>query len=185
MFSCTVVGALLGTQTGREIEITNSFDFAIHPESLQVDHAFFATRRDQCKVYHTLFALGLRSSAAFAVKQVFPTYEVLGWYSTGLQPTEDDMRIHQQLLTYNENPLFLQMAPETAQSSKDLPLTIYESATEIVDNNQVMVFVGTPYKVETGEAERVAVDHVNKPSAGSADSAGEFGSFHLARNAPR
>lgn len=44
-----VVGALLGTQTGRNIEITNSFEFALNEETLEVDHTFFTTRRDQCK----------------------------------------------------------------------------------------------------------------------------------------
>lgn len=111
-----------------------------------------------------------------AVKQVFPTYEVLGWYSTGEQPTEEDMHIHRQLFLYNENPLFLQLSPD-AHSGKDLPLTIYESANEITDNQQVTVFIRAPYKVETGEAERVAVDHVNKPTAGSADSACELASI--------
>lgn len=95
---------------------------------------------------------------------------MLGWYSTGDSPSADDLRIHQQLFAYNENPLFLQLSPD-APTGKDLPLVIYESATEIVDNNQETLFVVAPYKVETGEAERVAVDHVNKPTDGSADSA--------------
>ena len=46
---CTVYGALIGTQTGRELEITNSFEFAVEGADAQVDHGFFVTRRDQCK----------------------------------------------------------------------------------------------------------------------------------------
>lgn len=44
----TVIGALLGTQTGRNIEITNSFEFALNHDTLEVDHAFLNTRKDQC-----------------------------------------------------------------------------------------------------------------------------------------
>jgi COP9 signalosome complex subunit 6 len=42
------VGALLGTQTGREIEIANSFEFAFTKDTLDIDHGLFITRRDQC-----------------------------------------------------------------------------------------------------------------------------------------
>jgi COP9 signalosome complex subunit 6 len=134
------------------------------------------------------------------VKQVFPTFEVLGWYSTGIEPTEEDMHIHKQVrfllsfllglsgcgsltwgrgghnpprrfflemhqfLAYNESPLFLQLNPQSVEHTKDLPLSVYESAMEIVDNAPRTLFVRSAFKVETGEAERIAVDHTSKPS---------------------
>jgi len=75
-----------------------------------------------------------------------------------------------QLLVYNENPLFLQLAPSSLSYGKELPLTIYELNTEIIDNLPASLFIKAPYRVETGEAERIAVDHAAKPSGQGADS---------------
>ena len=47
--SFIVLGALLGTQNGREVDIVNTFELAVvenHPEL--VDHDFLISRRDQC-----------------------------------------------------------------------------------------------------------------------------------------
>ncbi|SGY69083.1 BQ5605_C004g02954 [Microbotryum silenes-dioicae] len=149
-----VVGGLLGTQVGRDLEIINSFEIVCLPSEdkpghLLVDHEYFVTRRDQ-------------------FKQVFPTLDVLGWYSVGTEPTEQDIALHRQFLEYNENPLFLQFdrSNVATANSKQLPATIYESIVELGQGDQLAktVLVPTPYEIETGEAERVAVDHVAKPS---------------------
>ena len=42
-----VYGALIGVQSGRDVEITNSFELAVS-DALEVDHGLFVTRRDQC-----------------------------------------------------------------------------------------------------------------------------------------
>ena len=39
----------------------------------------------------------LRLSLNFAVKQVFPALEVIGWYSIGTKPTDDDSAMHRQV----------------------------------------------------------------------------------------
>lgn len=44
-----MLGALLGTQNGREVEIVNTFELAVEDNGESVDHAFFVSRRDQCK----------------------------------------------------------------------------------------------------------------------------------------
>lgn len=67
-----------------------------------------------------------------------------------------------QFFEYNETPLFLQLSRQAV--TKDLPVTIYESIVEIVNGEPEVVFVKAAYEVETGEAERVAVDHASKPS---------------------
>lgn len=53
--------------------------------------------------------------------------------------------------------------------AKDFPVNIYESIIDIVDEHTRLVFIKSSYKVETGEAERIAVDHVAKPSSSSAE----------------
>jgi len=46
--SIVVLGALLGTQNGREVEIVNTFELAIEGDGETVDHGFLVSRRDQC-----------------------------------------------------------------------------------------------------------------------------------------
>ncbi|GAA6042636.1 hypothetical protein JCM8097_008257 [Rhodosporidiobolus ruineniae] len=149
-----VFGALLGTQQGREVDILNSFEIVVKPSGedgngpLEVDHAYFVTRRDQ-------------------FKQVFPTFDFLGWYSIGSAPTPEDAALHKQFFEYNETPLYLQLSPPSSLTTgKDLPVTVYESTLELVDGQPTPVFVPAPFEIETGEAERVAVDHVSKPMEG-------------------
>lgn len=44
-----VVGGLLGTQNGREVEIMNSFELVIDAETNKVDFDYFVTRKEQCQ----------------------------------------------------------------------------------------------------------------------------------------
>lgn len=47
-----MLGALLGTQNGREVEIVNTFELAVVEENPElVDHEFLVSRRDQCPHY--------------------------------------------------------------------------------------------------------------------------------------
>ncbi len=43
-----VLGALLGTQNGRDVEIVNTFELAVEEDGATVDHSFLVSRRDQC-----------------------------------------------------------------------------------------------------------------------------------------
>lgn len=47
--SDAVVGVLLGTQTGRDMSIVNSFE--LPPSEGAIDEDFFRTRRDQCECF--------------------------------------------------------------------------------------------------------------------------------------
>ncbi|EPQ28834.1 uncharacterized protein PFL1_03637 [Pseudozyma flocculosa PF-1] len=154
-----VYGMLLGTQSGRDIEIQNSFEIqlaAAGGSSLEVDHDFLRSRQAQ-------------------YKQVFPTLDVLGWYTVGAVPLESDMHIHKQLLVYNETPLLLQLHPtvasfEAADKDGELPINVYESVIEMVGTEATTFFIPTGYRIETGEAERIAVDHTSKAGAESGGS---------------
>ncbi|GAA5998007.1 COP9 signalosome complex subunit 6 [Rhodotorula paludigena] len=163
-----VVGALLGTQTGRDVEIMTSFEVVAQPTdsgALELDHAYFVTRRDQ-------------------FKQVFPTFDVLGWYSVGDAPSAQDTALHKQFFVYNESPLFLQLSPSrTHSATKDLPVAIYESVLEIVADQPEPTFVPAPYEIVTGEAERVAVEGVSKPEEGQ--DGGASGSLLIALTTQR
>lgn len=57
----TVLGALLGTQNGREVEIVNTFELMVVANDIDVNdpkfHEFLVSRRDQCMSISVLFPL--------------------------------------------------------------------------------------------------------------------------------
>ncbi|CAO3680767.1 unnamed protein product [Rhizopus microsporus] len=151
-----VFGALLASQSGRDIDIVNSFELPFKLAEDGVSHGL-----DKTYLMYKLEQL----------KQVFPTLEFMGWYSIGVQPTELDLKLHEQFLSVNESSLFLQMNPAAlANGTKQFPIEIYEPMINIVEGNQTrLVFIKATYRLETGEAECIAVDHVTKPSSTSTD----------------
>ncbi|KIK05552.1 hypothetical protein K443DRAFT_675110 [Laccaria amethystina LaAM-08-1] len=140
-----VLGALLGTQNGREVEIVNTFELAIEGGAESVDHGFLVSRRDQ-------------------YKQVFPSLEFIGWYTVAPKPTTRHIALHDQFTGYCSTPLLLILQPTLAMiSSTDvnaqtLPFKAFEPSIEIRDRKSRSVYIEVPYNVETGEAERIAVD---------------------------
>nr|XP_019047778.1 COP9 signalosome complex subunit 6 [Kwoniella bestiolae CBS 10118]OCF26708.1 COP9 signalosome complex subunit 6 [Kwoniella bestiolae CBS 10118] len=162
-----VIGALLGTESNREISIVNSFELILVASDGDVDMGegstsasaninpnllnttFFETRRDQ-------------------FKQVFPTLDVVGWYSVGDSPTAEDVTLHQQLTEIIDTPIFLLFHPNHSPASQALPVTIYEAALAEggKDNSTEGKFVELAYGIETGEAERIAVDGVSRGGMG-------------------
>ena len=45
-----VLGALLGTQNGRDVEIVNTFELAMEDDGLTVDQGFLIARKEQCEL---------------------------------------------------------------------------------------------------------------------------------------
>jgi len=160
-----VIGALLGMQTGRNVEIFNSFElvYDVVNGKVQIDGKYLAKKSEQ-------------------FKKVFPLYDFLGWYSSGDAVHPSDMDIHRspEITESNESPLYLLLDPVAARKqSKELPIAIYESELHMIDANPTNLFVKVPYKVETGEAERIAVDHVAKISPSGGQGEGSLLSAHM------
>jgi COP9 signalosome complex subunit 6 len=63
-------------------------------------------------------------------------------------------------MKFNDAPIFLQLSTTPDAISKDLPIAVYESVVELVNGKPETFFIRSNFKVETGEAERIAVDHV-------------------------
>lgn len=158
----SVFGALLATQSGREIDIVNSFEL-LHSRDdsgkVTIDKDYLVMKQEQ-------------------LKQVFPQLDLMGWYALGATPSVSDIHIHTQFFDINESPLFLQLNPNSlvANGNKELPIAVYESIIDIIDGQAQTLFVRTQYKIATGEAERIAVDHASRPSL-SADKHGAGGSL--------
>jgi len=145
-----VLGALLGTQNGREVEIVNTFELAVVEDNPElVDHDFLISRRDQ-------------------FKQVFPSLEFIGWYTVTLKPTARHIALHEQFTPYCSAPLLLILQPSLAMASSSdvnaqtLPFKAYEPTMELRERTSRSVYIEVPYNVETGEAERIAVDWTAK-----------------------
>jgi COP9 signalosome complex subunit 6 len=140
-----VLGALLGTQNGREVEIVNTFELAVEGDSETVDHGFLVSRRDQ-------------------YKQVFPSLEFIGWYTVAPRVSPRHIALHEQFTAYSSTPLLLVLHPSLSTvtsgdvNAQTLPFKAYEPSIEIRDRKSRSVFIEVSYTVETGEAERIAVD---------------------------
>jgi COP9 signalosome complex subunit 6 len=152
-----VLGALLGIQSGRRLEIFNSFEivFSFVDGHYVLDATYLRNKQEQ-------------------MKKVFPKYEILGWYSTGADATLADLEIHQQIIPFNESPLYLLLDPTPKPGSRDLPVTIYETEVHMVNGAPQTLFSKASFKIETGEAERISVDHVAHITGTGAQEGSQF-----------
>jgi COP9 signalosome complex subunit 6 len=144
-----VIGALIGKQKGRNLEIMNSFEllFSCIGGDTIIDRDYYNTKEEQ-------------------FKQVFSDMDFLGWYTTGDIPNDGDIKIHKQICEINESPVLLKLNPQARHS--DLPVTMYESVIDLVVGQATMLFVELHYTLATEEAERIGVDHVARMSSNEA-----------------
>eukprot|EP00033_Pygsuia_biforma_P001668 GCRY01001872.1.p1 GENE.GCRY01001872.1~~GCRY01001872.1.p1 ORF type:complete len:342 (-),score=28.13 GCRY01001872.1:52-1077(-) len=136
-------GAILGTQTGRTVEIFNSFEIV---SSFINDNWVLDTNylRDKLEQF----------------SKIFP-YELLGWYTTGLALEPVDVSFHKQLMQFCENPLLLLFNPyKTAITNEELPLFIFDTETHLVGEQVHLTFAKASYSLVSEQAERVSVDHI-------------------------
>lgn len=94
-----VLGALLGTQNGRDVEIVNSFELAIELDGVTVDQGFLVTRKEQCTRFHALYAPISKATHCLHIvdKQVFPSLEFIGWYTVAERPSSRHIALHEQV----------------------------------------------------------------------------------------
>ncbi|KAG1783707.1 maintenance of mitochondrial structure and function-domain-containing protein [Suillus placidus] len=104
--------------------------------------------------------------------------EIVNTFELATEEGHDDLVDHDFLVSrrdqwYCSTPLLLVLQPSTITSSSSditgqtLPFKAYEPTIEIRDKKTRSVFIEVPYKVETGEAERIAVDWTAKGGGGS------------------
>nr|SVE75850.1 EOG090X08T4 [Daphnia hispanica] len=144
-----VIGALIGKQKGRSLEIMNSFELVFTViDNIVIDRDYYNTKEEQ-------------------FKQVFSDMDFLGWYTTGDSPNESDIHVHKQICEINESPVILKLNPFTRNA--DLPVTMYESVIDLVNGEATMLFVELSYTLATEEAERIGVDHVARMASGDSN----------------
>ncbi|KAL3282243.1 hypothetical protein HHI36_005437 [Cryptolaemus montrouzieri] len=145
-----VIGALIGKQKGRNIEVMNSFElvFTVIGEDVVIDKDYYNMKEEQ-------------------FKQVFSDMDFIGWYTTGEAPSMTDIKVHKQICEINESPIMLKLNPYD-KNIDHLPVNIYESVIDLVSGEATMLFVPLTYTLATEEAERIGVDHVARMSASEA-----------------
>ncbi|XP_067933489.1 COP9 signalosome complex subunit 6-like [Watersipora subatra] len=141
-----VFGAVIGKQNGRSIELFNSFELV----SVEIDGSVHIKRE-----YYEM------KSEQF--KQVFPDFDMLGWYTTGGQPDEADIEVHKQICQINESPVMVKLDP-LLRTTDTVPVKCYESVIDISEGNTLILLVELNYSLVTEDAERIGVDHVAKIS---------------------
>ncbi|XP_039264962.1 COP9 signalosome complex subunit 6-like [Styela clava] len=157
-----VLGALIGKQTGRKVEVMNSFELLYTQNSntgeIVIDSDYYYTKEEQ-------------------FKQVFKDLDFLGWYTTGGSPTEADLKIHKQMCGITECPIIVKLNPQALSS--DLPISAFESVIDLGDGEAQMRLVELPYTLATEEAERIGVDHVARVSNVESGSLNSSAADHL------
>uniref|UniRef100_A0A8C5MV23 COP9 signalosome complex subunit 6 n=1 Tax=Leptobrachium leishanense TaxID=445787 RepID=A0A8C5MV23_9ANUR len=137
-----VIGALIGKQEGRNIEVMNSFELLsqITDDKIMINKEYYYTKEEQ------LFCGSLG----------------LSWFKLSHIPTPLVLPLP-QVCEIIESPLFLKLNPMTKHT--DLPVSVYESVIDIVNGEATMLLAELPYTLATEEAERIGVDHVARMTA--------------------
>ncbi|MEW5312143.1 MAG: hypothetical protein WDW38_003792 [Sanguina aurantia] len=140
-----VLGILLGVQSGRTVDISNSFEikYQLVDGSVVIDDGFLLHKQEQ-------------------YKQVFSKIDVVGWYSTGSEVQEVDLQIHKKVMALNESPVFLLLNPRVDHSRKNLPVTLFETELHLVEGTPTFIFVTSNYTVEVMSAHLVGVHSAMK-----------------------
>lgn len=109
-----VIGCLLGEQTGRHVDVSNSFEMLLRgtPDSPDFDKAVYTSKLEQ-------------------YAECYKNLHVLGWYSTGGTVGSTELLLHKKFIEHSEvqAPIFVVMDPARVMvpSAKELPLDMFES----------------------------------------------------------
>eukprot|EP00190_Bangiopsis_sp_CCMP1999_P005162 CAMPEP_0198733894 /NCGR_PEP_ID=MMETSP1475-20131203/49016_1 /TAXON_ID= ORGANISM="Unidentified sp., Strain CCMP1999" /NCGR_SAMPLE_ID=MMETSP1475 /ASSEMBLY_ACC=CAM_ASM_001111 /LENGTH=318 /DNA_ID=CAMNT_0044497265 /DNA_START=74 /DNA_END=1027 /DNA_ORIENTATION=+ len=136
-----VCGILLGVIKGEQTELMHSFELKLNADG-SFDDAFKRERLDQ-------------------YKQVFPDYEVVGWYACDLELEDSDIDRQRDISTLAKDAVFFLMKPSKANSLtdqnplvKNLPFSVYKM------DSAAALFREVDFVFASSDSERVAVDHV-------------------------
>jgi COP9 signalosome complex subunit 6 len=144
-----IFGVLLGSENSTDSSVHLFDSFELIPE---YDELITTTI--------SLVDIELLETKLQQYKDIYPTYELLGWYSTGMT-SEIQSKIQRIFQEYNAGAYYLTINPEDIKDdSKLLPLQIYESQTRTVGGELRMMFVAVAFKISTLESESIVVNRV-------------------------
>jgi len=183
-----IVGALMGQQLGRRVEIVDAFDLAFLPEGKNTSAAppvkpdekkdskdgksddkkgaSGAKKVDEKDIKYMTNEAGL-DLATFVedislFNEVYPQFEVLGWYTAADKIDGTHIQIHKTLSQFNERPLMMLADTRIDLNARDLPIAVYEEVIHVQGAKVTSEFVASSFKIESDEAERVTAVHCVK-----------------------
>eukprot|EP01006_Ploeotia_vitrea_P052606 TRINITY_DN67711_c4_g1_i1.p1 TRINITY_DN67711_c4_g1~~TRINITY_DN67711_c4_g1_i1.p1 ORF type:complete len:353 (-),score=67.68 TRINITY_DN67711_c4_g1_i1:1330-2388(-) len=141
-----VVGVLLGTRKGGEVDVTNSFAIPFDedpkaPTVFFMDHNYIES---MCGMF----------------RKVNARERVVGWYSTGPKIRPNDLSIHQIFRKFCPNPVYCIIEVEAKQQG--IPTSSYVAIEEIEDQSSQpqLTFQHVPSCIGAMEAEEIGVEHL-------------------------
>ncbi|VDK71266.1 unnamed protein product [Litomosoides sigmodontis] len=151
-----VFGAILGKQSGRHVEMMNSFEVKWSDEGkgyAVIDASFLSVREQQ-------------------YQEVFHDLDYVGWYTVGsTTPTQADWEVHQQFSVIHESPIMVKLDPKAPPGNK-LPVAIYESVPTTglsASDPSSTVWHTVSWSLASEQAERIGIEHVAQISTISAN----------------
>ncbi|KAJ1975083.1 hypothetical protein H4R35_003314 [Dimargaris xerosporica] len=144
-------GALLGYHDGRVYHIHTACELKISPGTSSNEQGGSA----MTGVAWDVNALTRRKEQ---MAQIFPQYEIVGWYGMGAEPTPDDKVLHQQIaamLSSDTELLLLLLDPQQmAPGHETMPIQLWEAVA--ATDASPAAFISVPYVVESTKDERIA-----------------------------
>jgi len=159
-----IIGLLYGTQSGRKIIIKTTFEalFTIENGVIVIDKKYIESRKE-------------------LYSQIFKDHDIVGWYRTGDQITQEDIQIHQEISSFCENPLFLICDTIPKQKQKQLPVLILEQ--NVITDNGNNMWSYFDYSIQTEDSERISVEYLNSNETFSSSASSSISQFTSLSNA--
>lgn len=143
--STPIVGLLFGKQDGLDVWIYDALELICDADR-RINLEFL---KKQTELYTA----------------VYKGREMLGWYTVAREVSGEHVSLHKELLAFNESPLFMMMDPTPSNDSKDLPITIFEYEARATAEASASTFVSLTFRLETFQAEQIAMEQVASPSS--------------------
>ena len=152
-FSKRVIGALLGTQDGRNVSIIASSEikYKVDPktdEILSIDLDYIKEKVE-------------------LLKKVYSSYEFLGWYSCFTDKYKSimssDIKHHHAMTKYNENPIYICLdVTKNMKLINELAIKVYETRLDVKEQSKDEILSEIHYDIDVEKAETIAIDHMMK-----------------------
>ncbi len=140
-----VVGILLGTRMGNQLDIVNSYAVPFeedkkNPDIWFLDHNF----------HENMFAM---------FKKVNAREKVVGWYSTGPKIRPADIKINEVVRRYTKDPVFC-IIDVNPRDDLEIPTQAYVAVPDKSETSTLQSFAHVPSEIGALEAEEVGVEHL-------------------------
>lgn len=134
------VGCLLGEQHGSIAKITTCFDMALVPDPAG-ETSFSSIDWDVLRRKVELY------------REMEPSIDVMGWYVTAVDISEEDVWLHEKFLGLNPASVLLVFNPQDTAHA----LQVYESEECMVDGQKHIRFTKGMHEIASTEVERIVV----------------------------